>query len=613
MGLAKEEEEEKERNIGNYKNVNEGNELIRRPWPPPLDSVHSKKLILHECCNYVVLNKPCDFYMDGIHCQTVHKLLTCWYPSPSLLVAMNEDAARKRKVEDIISTLHQWNAVADNSLRPCHQIDYATSGCLLIARSRMAAAFASKAFEDRRVKKTYLAVVLGHINLNSTDSDTATSCVGNFHDEWCTTTQSPDYVTEQDFHRLWGESALVSKQSNNSNVNNTGGKEYQYRKQKRKEAKKGLRVSGFLPVSAVFCKWQSAVSKYYNMKDKKQQHDTLLYTSRCKEDAYCNGDDDNDDIVAVTEQDPAVITIQGGGGCQIPVPRFANELERMLSDSTTVKWKDIKRQANMEEIVQRFEELYLQYNTSLEHNAPPKMRKERKKWNHVQEYNKAKLFSAETKIDDTSINHDLPTVFQIINEEDNDAFYVNASIAEMKPHFRMIIHPDAMKKHEDLHYRQYYTTTTYSLTENCIEKLDFKPALTKCTVLWRGFLRNSDNSSSLIPVTKVLLQPHTGRRHQLRLHMVALGHPILGDFTYKYSPPHHANMDAKAEKISGRSFTERMCLHAYKLTLPLLVNNNSSKGNETINSSFIANDPFHIVIDEKDGTETLLIDDPKQW
>lgn len=34
------------------------------------------------------------------------------------------------------------------------------------------------------------------------------------------------------------------------------------------------------------------------------------------------------------------------------------------------------------------------------------------------------------------------------------------------------------------------------------------------------------------PVTKVRLYPHTGRRHQLRVHCLSIGHPIVGDFTY---------------------------------------------------------------------------------
>lgn len=33
-------------------------------------------------------------------------------------------------------------------------------------------------------------------------------------------------------------------------------------------------------------------------------------------------------------------------------------------------------------------------------------------------------------------------------------------------------------------------------------------------------------------VTQVTLQPLTGRSHQLRQHMVAIGHPMLGDMDY---------------------------------------------------------------------------------
>lgn len=36
--------------------------------------------------------------------------------------------------------------------------------------------------------------------------------------------------------------------------------------------------------------------------------------------------------------------------------------------------------------------------------------------------------------------------------------------------------------------------------------------------------------------TRVYLFPHTGRSHQLRVHMLALGHPILGDPLYAKGP-----------------------------------------------------------------------------
>jgi tRNA pseudouridine32 synthase/23S rRNA pseudouridine746 synthase len=48
-----------------------------------------------------------------------------------------------------------------------------------------------------------------------------------------------------------------------------------------------------------------------------------------------------------------------------------------------------------------------------------------------------------------------------------------------------------------------------------------KPALTEFLVLERS----EENSL-------VLLRPHTGRSHQLRVHMASLGHPIIGDNLY---------------------------------------------------------------------------------
>ncbi len=33
-------------------------------------------------------------------------------------------------------------------------------------------------------------------------------------------------------------------------------------------------------------------------------------------------------------------------------------------------------------------------------------------------------------------------------------------------------------------------------------------------------------------VTLVELRPRTGRRHQLRMHCLSIGHPIVGDYAY---------------------------------------------------------------------------------
>ena len=53
--------------------------------------------------------------------------------------------------------------------------------------------------------------------------------------------------------------------------------------------------------------------------------------------------------------------------------------------------------------------------------------------------------------------------------------------------------------------------------------------------------------------TRVKLTPITGRSHQLRLHMLALGHPILGDKFY--APP------------QAKAMSPRLCLHAESLTI----------------------------------------------
>lgn len=69
-----------------------------------------------------------------------------------------------------------------------------------------------------------------------------------------------------------------------------------------------------------------------------------------------------------------------------------------------------------------------------------------------------------------------------------------------------------------------------------------KPAVTD----WRVVKYEGDT-------TRVRLMPQTGRSHQLRVHMLALGHPILGDLIYAEGP--------------ARTDYPRMMLHAESLRL----------------------------------------------
>ena len=75
-----------------------------------------------------------------------------------------------------------------------------------------------------------------------------------------------------------------------------------------------------------------------------------------------------------------------------------------------------------------------------------------------------------------------------------------------------------------------------------------KPSLTRFTVVSRDEVAQR---------TRVSLEPVTGRSHQLRVHLLALGHPIVGDELYA---PQGVGLGADA--------TVRRHLHAAELGLP---------------------------------------------
>jgi tRNA pseudouridine32 synthase/23S rRNA pseudouridine746 synthase len=75
-----------------------------------------------------------------------------------------------------------------------------------------------------------------------------------------------------------------------------------------------------------------------------------------------------------------------------------------------------------------------------------------------------------------------------------------------------------------------------------LQKVDItlgKPSLTRYRVLAHDAAANT---------TRVALEPVTGRAHQLRVHLLAIGHPILGDALYAPAPVH--------------ALSDRLLLHA---------------------------------------------------
>ncbi len=78
-----------------------------------------------------------------------------------------------------------------------------------------------------------------------------------------------------------------------------------------------------------------------------------------------------------------------------------------------------------------------------------------------------------------------------------------------------------------------------------VDAINGKPSVSHWRVLQSDIEQN---------ISRLELEPFTGRTHQLRVHLRAIGHPILGDSLY-----------ASAE---GQARADRLLLHACELSVP---------------------------------------------
>ena len=458
--------------------------------------------VIFEDDNYIGLNKPADLRMDGPYMATVHKLLTYLYPSLSLSENLKSNSSNADDDDDDVLmqhvlNLHKFNDLKDNELRPTHQLDYATSGVLLVARSKVAAKMACRAFQMRQTQKQYLALVEGHMLASSSKSNPQ---------------QLP--ILPKESLSQWED----------------GTREHSYRK--KKENKHKSTFLGYMPDYAIYNKWKALHNNKHGEKKKQRKP-----TTKIEDEMY-----------------------------QISKESLSKEESDKLA-SPTFKWRNVKSNPLWKQV---FERMTSHYNKSIALSIQKEETKE--------------------KMDDKKTKEpELPHLFCLEGEDEN-SFYVHASLAEIKDDFRVQVDPSSLIGHtHEKYYATFHNhpTNEYkndnrnnnheedvlqkeksSKSQNDDSMLDFKPSFTRVTILSQGILKNNEQKEQQ-KVTKVLLQPRTGRRHQLRLHMVVCGHPILGDVAYQ-SP-------------TTISHPERMCLHAHQLKLPLL--------NDQI-VSFEAPDPF---------------------
>ncbi len=85
---------------------------------------------------------------------------------------------------------------------------------------------------------------------------------------------------------------------------------------------------------------------------------------------------------------------------------------------------------------------------------------------------------------------------------------------------------------------------------------------TKMTIYGSGKSRTATTTYQTLQKTKdaalLVCELHTGRTHQIRVHLTSMGHPILGDGTYT---------NQLSDRVSDQYDIRELCLHAWKLTV----------------------------------------------
>jgi 23S rRNA-/tRNA-specific pseudouridylate synthase len=529
-------------------------------------------LVLLESPDYLILNKPPDVRMDGPYPTTVYKLLTYWYPPPSLQALSQEELMCR-----VTNHVHQSKDVRDFELRPCHQLDYATSGVLLVARNGSAAAKAVESFERRRVTKVYLALVHGHVH--------AHQVLQNYtRDSNC---------------------AIISQEYLNDFMKTT---ERAYQRSRQRQQRKPNSCSGCLPAHTLFQKWQSFRRRHQHpaqsLDDKQSQEEEEKMSKRPR-----------------TNPAPLASLEDWNQIWKATTDHLTDEEQTKVD---LLEWRQVKLNVTWKDTFVKASKLY-------------------------NEQIRAALAVA-TPEPASTVNDTLPTVFRVQDDDNHDRFYIYAATAEVPNQFAVqVAEKSRLFLADATHGSGPLSTVSLPTSKNnsdCIDltsttcndtMLDYKPSLTQCTILDHAYL---EMKGARLPVTKVRLEPKTGRRHQLRVHMAqVVGAPIVQDMTYarpetidgatletatstlantfKDSTTKSGNVEA-ATPLSpptenngttnhrGESHARslRMCLHAHALKISLRCDHSDNQVATAKVITAIAPDPF--VIDAQAGEENLV-------
>ncbi len=137
---------------------------------------------------------------------------------------------------------------------------------------------------------------------------------------------------------------------------------------------------------------------------------------------------------------------------------------------------------------------------------------------------------------------------------------------------------------EQLHtdsFKRSYLAVCKGIPENKKGEISLKISRDPSSVIKRMINKNGADSHtsyeilfSIHDMSLVRLTAHTGRTHQLRLHMSAIGHPLVGDWLYGKEerevitrPALHSHIISLIHPITGRALTLCSPLHSDIISL----------------------------------------------
>lgn len=121
--------------------------------------------VLYEDDDCVVINKPAGVLTHSKGTFNPEATVATWLRMRRLTARSKEQGASSKKITTSTapSTMLEDGPLANNRMGIVHRLDRATSGVMICAKTPEALSWLQKQFSQRKVKKTYMAIVAGKL------------------------------------------------------------------------------------------------------------------------------------------------------------------------------------------------------------------------------------------------------------------------------------------------------------------------------------------------------------------------------------------------------------------------------------------------------------------